>query len=160
MCIKFHNLFFWVNFSMAQGWSIVRENMLAKGYWFYSLIIRYMRRGWMIRRLGHLNDVLQILLRLKDHVHIRSAMFISTEPDQMVGSRRQWRFMAIIQGLLHFTTIPSFQVTLGMDLIIAIALFLRIDGLARHHSYLLFFVLYSTHSYNHGLSKYPLYLYP
>ncbi|MBA0806444.1 hypothetical protein Gohar_005897, partial [Gossypium harknessii] len=52
------------------------------------------------------------------------------------------------------------QVTLGMDLIIAIALLLRIDGLARHRSYLLFFCLYSTHSYNHGLSKYPLYLYP
>ncbi|MBA0657407.1 hypothetical protein Goklo_009692, partial [Gossypium klotzschianum] len=55
--------------------------------------------------------------------------------------------MAIIQGLLHFTMTPSFQVTLGMDLIIATALLLRIDGLARHRSYLLFFGLYSTHSY-------------
>ena len=87
-------------------------------------------------------------------MHIRSAMSISIKLDRMVGSQRVWRFMVIIQRLLPFTMTPSFQVTFGMDLIIATVFLLRIDGLARDHSYLWCFGLFSVHSYKYVLAKF------
>ncbi|KAL4384488.1 hypothetical protein GQ457_15G001610 [Hibiscus cannabinus] len=51
--------------------------------------IRYMLRGWMIRRLGRLNDVLRIRSKSMDLARIKSAMSISIGRDRMVGSRRR-----------------------------------------------------------------------